>query len=265
MIATKSGPAWAHRAGVNPRHSGPAAHPPPYPATPTADPQDGASAAALDATDRCRPVPLDRRAARAALCAVAAVILVVLAAITTGLPRADSRHDPAREAATRAGVSTERSGVVARLRLADRHLFTVLVTTLMDHDAERPTWVDARALLGCAPGSSFRVNDRLLPAGEPFPAGVFTLDWFARDCRPYGIAGPRLDGHLRFVMAHEEWGMSAARLPLDDARFALDGHWRRLARVDVASPISGSDSDESALLWAALTESASVPIGAARP
>lgn len=255
MIATASPPPRFDPATVPRRPSGVV--------NPQVDPMDPLDPMApVDATlvssDGVGSALSDRRPAGATPGAVAAVflaVLVVLAAITTWLPHAESD----RQAAPSAGQATESGGVATRLRLADHHLFSVLVATLMDDEAESPTWVDPRPLLACAPGSSFRINDRLLQPGAPVPAGVVTVDWFARDCRPYGLAGPRLDGHLRFVMAREDWGLSAARVPLDDVRLVLDGHWRRVGRADVASPVVGDRFDEPALQWAAL------PAGAARP
>ena len=190
----------------------------------------------------------EQRSARARLRAVVVAALVVLAVITTWLPAAE----PVRRAALGSGWTAELTAFMAdtkpvaggdsrestmRLWLADRHLFTVLIAALVDDDVDPLTWVDPQPRLACGIGSSFRVDVRSLEVGAQVPNGAFELDWFAQGCRPYGIAGPRLDGHLRFVVARENWGMSAARVPLDDARLDLNGHRRRLARIDVATPL----------------------------
>lgn len=164
--------------------------------------------------------PFQHRAARSLglVCAGAGVMLVVAA---TACPRATAVEPP-------------------RVDLA-QWLFSALFTAAVDPDVERLQWVDARARLGCGPGTQVRVDGRELVPELPVPDHAFELEWSARACRPFGAGGPVLEGTIRYLVARDDWGFSARMSVADDARFVDEHGTHRLAGGSAATPIAATD------------------------
>lgn len=120
-------------------------------------------------------------------------------------------------------------------------LFSALFTAAVDPDVERLQWVDARARLGCGPGTEVRVDGRELVPELPVPDHAFELEWSARACRPFGTGGPVLEGRVRYFVARDDWGFSARMSVADDARFIDEHGTHRLAGGSAATPLAATD------------------------
>jgi len=45
------------------------------------------------------------------------------------------------------------------------------------------------------------------------PDAPFDLEWWADQCYPFGVAGPRFDGGAKLTVYREDWGFSAMVKP----------------------------------------------------
>jgi hypothetical protein len=94
-----------------------------------------------------------------------------------------------------------------------RFILNALLVPALDPDSSNLRWVDPRPRLRCGPGSVVRVNGLPLRAGEPVPDAPFDLEWWADECYPFGMAGPRFDGGAKLTVHREDWGFSAMVAP----------------------------------------------------
>jgi hypothetical protein len=100
-------------------------------------------------------------------------------------------------------------------------------------------WVDPRPRLRCGPGTVVRVNGMPLRPGALVPEAPFEMDWWADECHPFGVGGPRLDGGLRMTVFREDWGFSAIVAP-SGLTAASGGTQTRIRRGAATYPQSGS-------------------------
>ena len=98
---------------------------------------------------------------------------------------------------------------------ASRFLLNALLVPALDADAMPLRWVDPRPALGCGPDSAVRVDGAPLVPGALVPDRPFELEWLSDGCRPFGLGGPRFDGHAQLTVVRENWGFSAAVAPSD--------------------------------------------------
>ena len=94
-----------------------------------------------------------------------------------------------------------------------RFILNALLVPALDPDSSILRWVDPRPRLRCGPGTVVRVNGMPLRPGEPVPDEPFDLEWWADECHPFGVGGPRFDGGARLTVYREDWGFSAAVAP----------------------------------------------------
>lgn len=119
-----------------------------------------------------------------------------------------------------------------------RFLLNALLAPAIDPDSVPPAWVDPRPILACAAGSSIRIDGRALAAGERVPTGQFIVDWQAVGCRPFGLAGPRLDGSARLIVDGVADAWTAIVLPEGMAFTGADGRVQPLIAGRVRMPLS---------------------------
>jgi hypothetical protein len=94
-----------------------------------------------------------------------------------------------------------------------KFILNALLVPALDPDSDPLRWVDPRPRLRCGPGSVVRVNGAPLRPGEPVPDAPFDLEWWADQCYPFGVAGPRFDGGAKLTVYREDWGFSAMVAP----------------------------------------------------
>jgi len=96
---------------------------------------------------------------------------------------------------------------------ASRFILNALLVPALDPDSSILRWVDPRPRLRCGPGTVVRVNGMPLKPGDAVPDAPFELEWWADECHPFGVGGPRLDGGARLTVYREDWGFSATVAP----------------------------------------------------
>jgi hypothetical protein len=96
---------------------------------------------------------------------------------------------------------------------ASRFILNALLVPALDPDSSILRWVDPRPRLRCGPGTVVRVNGAPLRPGDAVPDAPFDMDWWADECHPFGLGGPRLDGGARLTVYREDWGFSATVAP----------------------------------------------------
>jgi hypothetical protein len=96
---------------------------------------------------------------------------------------------------------------------ASRFILNALLVPALDPDSSILRWVDPRPRLRCGPGTVVRVNGMPLRAGDAVPDAPFELDWWADECHPFGVGGPKLEGGVRLTVYREDWGFSATVAP----------------------------------------------------
>jgi len=96
---------------------------------------------------------------------------------------------------------------------ASRFILNALLVPALDPDSSILRWVDPRPRLRCGPGTVVRVNGAPLRPGDAVPDAPFDMEWWADECHPFGVGGPRLDGGARLTVYREDWGFSATVAP----------------------------------------------------
>jgi hypothetical protein len=94
-----------------------------------------------------------------------------------------------------------------------RFILNALLVPALDPDSSTLRWVDPRPRLRCGPGTVVRVNGMPLRSGDLVPDAPFDMEWWADECYPFGVAGPRFDGGARLTVYREDWGFSAMVAP----------------------------------------------------
>lgn len=94
-----------------------------------------------------------------------------------------------------------------------RFILNALLVPALDPDSSILRWVDPRPRLRCGPGTIVRVNGAPLRPGDAVPDAPFDMEWWADECHPFGVGGPRLDGGARLTVYREDWGFSATVAP----------------------------------------------------
>ena len=94
-----------------------------------------------------------------------------------------------------------------------RFILNALLVPALDPDSSILRWVDPRPRLRCGPGTVVRVNGMPLKPGDAVPDAPFELEWWADECHPFGVGGPKLDGGARLTVFREDWGFSATVAP----------------------------------------------------
>jgi hypothetical protein len=94
-----------------------------------------------------------------------------------------------------------------------RFILNALLVPALDPDSSLLRWVDPRPRLRCGPGTVVRVNGAPLKPGDAVPDAPFDMEWWADECHPFGVGGPRLDGGARLTVYREDWGFSATVAP----------------------------------------------------
>lgn len=94
-----------------------------------------------------------------------------------------------------------------------RFILNALLVPALDPDSSILRWVDPRPRLRCGPGTVVRVNGVPLKPGDPVPDAPFEMEWWADECHPFGVGGPRLDGGARLTVYREDWGFTAVVAP----------------------------------------------------
>jgi len=92
-------------------------------------------------------------------------------------------------------------------------MLNAFLVPALDGDHVPLRWVDPRPRMRCGPGTVVRVNGMPLRTGEPVPDAPFELQWWADECYPFGLQGPRFDGGVRLTVFREDWGFSAMVVP----------------------------------------------------
>lgn len=133
-----------------------------------------------------------------------------------------------------------------------RFILNALLVPALDGDAVPLRWVDPRPRSSCDPATEVRVNREPLVAGALVPDMPFELEWRAAACRPFGTAGPRLDGRVRLTVFREDWGFSAIVEP-EALRVAHAGQQTILTERSAAVlPVVGDAAERDApALWEA--------------
>jgi hypothetical protein len=93
-----------------------------------------------------------------------------------------------------------------------RFILNGLLATALDDELPL-RWVDPRPRLRCGPGTVVRVDGLALRPGALVPDAPFDLEWWADECYPFGVQGPRLDGGVKLTVFREDWGFSAMVAP----------------------------------------------------
>jgi len=88
-----------------------------------------------------------------------------------------------------------------------------LLVPALDPDSSFLRWVDPRPRLRCGPGTVVRVNGMPLKPGDAVPDAPFDFEWWADECHPFGVGGPRLEGGVKLTVYREDFGFSAAVTP----------------------------------------------------
>lgn len=96
---------------------------------------------------------------------------------------------------------------------ASRFILNALLVPALDPDSSILRWVDPRPRLRCGPGTVVRVNGMPLKPGDAVPDAPFDLDWWADECHPFSVGGPKLEGGARLTVYREDWGFSATVAP----------------------------------------------------
>ena len=94
-----------------------------------------------------------------------------------------------------------------------RFILNALLVPAIDPDSSILRWVDPRPRLRCGPGTVVRVNGMPLKPGDAVPDAPFDFEWWADECHPFGVGGPRLEGGAKLTVYREDFGFSAAVAP----------------------------------------------------
>ena len=124
-----------------------------------------------------------------------------------------------------------------------RFILNGLLAPALDPEALPLRWVDPRSALQCGPETVIRVNGVPMVAGELVPNAPFELEWHTDACRPFGGAGPRFDGDVKFEVYREDWGFTALVTPRD-LRIMVPGQPMTIAHPGGASMPQSPPDDE---------------------
>jgi hypothetical protein len=137
-------------------------------------------------------------------------------------------------------------GVLAAVPRAfepQRLLLNALLAPALDPDAVPLRFADPRGAMNCATATVVLVDGEPLAAQALVPDTPFGMDFVLGSCRPFGAAGPRLDGHVHLHVFREDWGFTATVEPGDLRITARDGSVSRLTRATLSMP-QAIDADD---------------------
>jgi hypothetical protein len=123
-------------------------------------------------------------------------------------------------------------------------LLNALLVPALDDQAVPYRWVDPRPAMGCAHGSSVKVDRMPLEPGALVPVTPFLMDWQMLACRPFGAAGPQFTGRVRLTVYREDWGFSASVEPAGFRIFMPDGRTLPVHATGASTPASGDGFPE---------------------